>query len=88
MTYDEIKKAATDSLAWLETPAGRHELALLAEKYGFSDGWFIVYAMRKVAPDVTRYEDICAVVEELRIIRRTPAIAMRVWKEKKETAHA
>jgi hypothetical protein len=71
------QKKAQKALDWMQSADGRHELSLVGDKWGFHDNWMIVHAIRKTSPLVTRYELITEIINEVRILRRTPAIEKR-----------
>ena len=73
----QVRLVAENTRRWVLSPDGQAEQGRISAKYGYSDGWFLSYAAMKVHPTLRRFEDIAAVVEEIRIMRRAEAVSRR-----------
>jgi hypothetical protein len=79
-TSVSITDRASRALAWMRSIEGRTEIDMMAGKCGPSDGRSIAHAIlrQQQLGQVMKGEDLVAIVDEVRRLRRLEAIGRRI----------
>lgn len=79
MTGPQIEDRARKVREWLESADGRQEGSRLVARFGASDGYLILHAIRRTQAEgvYEKYEDLAEIVDAVHRQRMAEAVARR-----------